>query len=89
MGRYADAEASHKRALAQSFVRDVVKPLQAKVETIYVHAGSDAERHVVRRYPHKHIKYVHSKFRLTQIGQFVRGMGLSFERDRSDRKSVV
>lgn len=68
----------------QAFVRDIVKPLQSKVETIYVHEGSDAERHVARRYPHKRIKHVRNKFRLTAIEQFIRGMGLSFERHRSE-----
>ncbi|MBY0224790.1 MAG: SCP2 sterol-binding domain-containing protein [Hyphomicrobium sp.] len=68
----------------QAFVREVVKPLQAKVETIYVHEHSDAERHVARRYPHKRVKFVRNKFRLTTIDQFIRGMSLSFERHRPD-----
>ncbi len=68
----------------QAFVRDIVKPLQSKVETVYVHKDSDAERHVVRRYPHKRVKYVRNKFRLTAIDQFIRGLGLSFERHRSE-----
>lgn len=72
-----------------SFVQEFVKPLQAKEETIYVHKGSDAERHVQRRYPHKRIKHVKKKFALTSIAQFLNGVRLSFERHRSEGLNAV
>src|SRR5438128_4334453 len=37
-------------------LRDVVRPLQVKEETIYVLAGSDAEEYTARRFPRKTIK---------------------------------
>lgn len=72
-----------------AYVQEIVKPLQAKEETIYVHKGSDAERHVKRRYPHKRIKYVRKKFLLTSIPQFINGVRLSFERHRSEGLNAV
>jgi len=72
-----------------AFVQEFVKPLQAKEETIYVHKGSDAERHVKRRYPNKRIKHVKKKFALTSIAQFLNGVRLSFERHRSEGLNAV
>jgi ferredoxin len=40
------------------FLADVVKPLQDKVETIYVTPESDAAAHVEKRFPHKRTKTV-------------------------------
>ncbi|MGH9607899.1 MAG: hypothetical protein ACRD3N_19595, partial [Terracidiphilus sp.] len=42
----------------KEFLQHVVKPLQEKVETVYVVPGSDAEDYVARRFPHKTIKRV-------------------------------
>src|SRR5688500_20161566 len=39
-------------------LREVVRPLQEKQETVYVVAGSDAEEHVAGRFPLKTIKRV-------------------------------
>jgi ferredoxin len=39
-------------------LRTVVKPLQEKVEPVYVEAGSQAEAHVCRRFPHKIVRQV-------------------------------
>jgi hypothetical protein len=44
----------------KAFVQEVVKPLQDKLETIYVIPGSDAETYVARRFPHKTMKRVSS-----------------------------
>src|SRR5207302_95740 len=40
----------------KEFLKDVVKPLQDKSETVYVVPGSDAEDYVARRFPHKKTK---------------------------------
>ena len=37
----------------RAFMNTVLKPLQDKVEPVYVHAGSDAKAHVEKRFPHK------------------------------------
>src|SRR5262249_8304585 len=42
------------------FVAEVVAPLRAKEETIYVVPGSDAEAHVAKKFPHKRLKRVAS-----------------------------
>ncbi|TKJ86252.1 4Fe-4S ferredoxin [Paenibacillus sp. CFBP13512] len=42
----------------KGFMNDILKPLQAKEETIYVIPGSDAEAHVQKRFPHKTVKRV-------------------------------
>lgn len=39
-------------------LQQVVKPLQDKAEPVYVVAGSDAERHVRRRFPNKTVRLV-------------------------------
>ncbi|OLR95134.1 4Fe-4S binding protein [Actinokineospora bangkokensis] len=42
----------------KAFLDTVLKPLQDKVEPLYVHAGSAAEEHAARRFPHKPTKQV-------------------------------
>jgi Fe-S-cluster-containing hydrogenase component 2 len=37
----------------KNFTKNVVKPLQEKIEPLYVIPGSDAEAHARKRYPHK------------------------------------
>lgn len=67
------------------FLSEMVKPLQEKQETIYVVAGSDAEGHVARRFPHKKIKQVHNGLAgQGTIRSFLRGLPLTFQRDRSE-----
>lgn len=64
------------------FLKDVVKPLQAKVETLYVVKGSDAEAHAARRFPHKRLKRVNG-LRPASVPSFVEGMRLGFQRGAS------
>lgn len=47
----------------KGFMDLVLKPLQEKVETLYVLPDSDAEAHAVKRYPHKPVKRVGSGIR--------------------------
>ncbi|HEX4252521.1 MAG TPA: (4Fe-4S)-binding protein, partial [Pseudonocardia sp.] len=42
----------------KDFMNTVLKPLQDKVETLYVLPGSAAKEHAERRYPHKPVKEV-------------------------------
>jgi hypothetical protein len=39
-------------------LQTIVKPLQEKVEPVYVEADSQAEAHVRRRFPHKKVRQV-------------------------------
>lgn len=67
----------------KAFVREVVKPLQDKAETIYVVPGSDAETYVAKRFPHKTLKRVSSGIRPQSVQGFLFGLPLLFQRDRS------
>jgi hypothetical protein len=40
------------------YLKDVVRPLQEKEETVYVVPNSDAEEYLARRFPHKQTKRV-------------------------------
>jgi ferredoxin len=66
------------------YLKDVVRPLQDRQETVYVVANSDAEDYVRRRFPNKHSKRVgNSLNRLGSISAFLRGLPLTFQRHRS------
>jgi ferredoxin len=67
----------------QQFLKDVVDPLQHKVETVYVVPGSDAETHVARRFPHKRVKRVRNGVRPVSIAGFLRGLPLTFQKGQS------
>ncbi len=67
----------------KGFVRQVVKPLQHKKETIYVVPGTDAETHVATRFPHKTIKQVGNSLRPRSIQGFLDGLPLLFQPNRS------
>ena len=62
------------------FVKEVVRPLQDKEETIYVTRGSDAEIHVTKRFPAKRVKRVHNGIHARTIDTFLRGLTLTFQR---------
>ena len=65
------------------FINETLKPLQKKEETVYVMPGTDAETHVLKRFPHKHVKQVGSVLRSTSIVGFVQSMHLVFQREKS------
>lgn len=66
------------------YLNDVVKPLQQKEETVYVIAKSDAEDHVTRRFPNKHVKRVGNGLnRLRSISAFLNGLRFTFQRNQS------
>ncbi len=68
----------------QEFLQHVVKPLQDKKETVYVVRGSDAEAHVVRRFPHKSPKRVGNGLRPSTIQGFLRNLPAVFQRHQSE-----
>jgi ferredoxin len=68
----------------KSFLKGIVDPLQAKVETLFVVEGSDAQDHASKRFPHKRIKPVHNGNRPSSIRAFLERMPLSFQRHKSE-----
>ena len=62
-----------------TFVKDTVRPLTQKEETVYVIAGSDAEEYAPRRFPKKKVKRVSSGIRASTIGGFLFGLKLLFQ----------
>jgi len=60
--------------------RELVKPLQEKVEPVYVIRGSDAEAHVRKRYPHKRVRHVQGTLQPRSVQGFLRGMPHGFQR---------
>src|SRR6201997_1694707 len=70
-------------------LREVVRPLQEKEETVYVVAGSDAEEHVVRRFPLKTIKRVGNGLRPRSIQRFLAGLRLTFQPGKAANLNAV
>jgi len=68
---------------------EVVKPLQQKVEPIYVAPGTDAEEHVAKRFPHKRIRRVGSGLRPRTARGFLDGVPLTFQPGKSKGLSAV
>jgi ferredoxin len=66
------------------YLKDVVRPLQEKKETVYVTKGSDAETYVPKRFPHKRAKAVKSAIKTTSIKGFIEGLPLVFQRNQSE-----
>jgi len=67
----------------KTHLREVVRPLQEKEETIYVTKNSDAEDHVAKRFPHKKIKHVGNSLRPNTIDVFLGGMPNVFQPGKS------
>jgi alkyl sulfatase BDS1-like metallo-beta-lactamase superfamily hydrolase len=67
-------------ASKKDFIDDIMRPLQAKHEPIYVVPGSDAETHVQKRYPHKTVRHVRGSLRPRSIANLLFGMPLAFQR---------
>jgi NAD-dependent dihydropyrimidine dehydrogenase PreA subunit len=63
----------------KTHLKEVVRPLQDKEETIYVAKNTDAEDHVAKRFPHKTIKHVGNALRPTSIRVFLNGMPNVFQ----------
>ena len=70
-------------------MREVVRPLQEKEETVYVVAGSDTEEHVARRFPLKTIKRVGNSLRPRTIQRFLSGLRLTFQPGKAAKLNAV
>src|SRR4029077_8218270 len=62
-----------------AYLKDTVRPLTEKEETLYVIAGSDAEAYAPRRFPKKRVKRVGSGIRPRSIDGFLFGLKLTFQ----------
>jgi hypothetical protein len=67
-------------ASRSDFTEDVVRPLQARKEPVYVLRGSDAETHVTKRYPNKDVRHVRNSLHPRSIASLLQGMPLTFQR---------
>lgn len=72
---YLESRAEH--------VRTIVRPLLDRDEPVYVIAGSDAEEHVRKRFPHKRPRRVRSSLRPRSARHFIQALPLSFQRERA------
>ena len=81
IGPYTEDSGSH--------LKEIVKPLQAKEETIYVLPKSDAAQHVAKRFPHKEIKTVGNSLRPRSVDQFLTGVPLVFQRHKSEGLNAI
>ena len=73
----------------QGYMQDVVRPLQAKEETLYVVPGSDAEEHAAQRFPHKKVKRVSNGLRPRSIQRFLLGLRLTFQPGKAAKLNAV
>lgn len=72
LGGFLDRRAGH--------LKEVVRPLTERAETLYVVAGSDAEAHAAKRFPHKQRRVVRSSLRATSARGLFRALPLTFQR---------
>ncbi len=72
-----------------TFLKDTMRPLTEKEETVYVIAGSDAEESVSRRFPKKKVKRVGSGLRATSLDGFLFGLKLLFQPGKAAKLNVV
>ena len=69
----------------KNFTIEFVKPLQEKVEPLYVVPGSDAETHAKKRYPHKELRYVRNSLRPRNLKTLLEGMPRIFQRQAAGK----
>ncbi|MFT5287077.1 MAG: Fe-S-cluster-containing hydrogenase component 2/putative sterol carrier protein [Planctomycetota bacterium] len=65
------------------FLKRVVTPLREKEEPVYVMPETDAEAYVIKRFPHKEVRYAGNSLRPRTIAQLKAGMPLVFQRGKS------
>jgi hypothetical protein len=63
----------------KAFVREVVQPLQEKLETVSVVPGWDDEARVAQRFPHKTVKRVRSSLTPISVEGFCNGLSMTFQ----------
>jgi Fe-S-cluster-containing hydrogenase component 2 len=73
----------------KEFIQEIVKPLQDKIETVYVIPGSDAEAHIAKRFPHKQVKQVRNSLVPTSVEGFRFGLPLVFQPNQAKGFNAV
>jgi epoxyqueuosine reductase QueG len=73
----------------KEYLKEIVKPLQDKKESVFVIAGSDAEEFVARRFPHKSIRFVRSGLTAQSIEGFFFGLPIIFQPGRSASLNAI
>ncbi|HTV39892.1 MAG TPA: hypothetical protein VMF08_04915 [Candidatus Sulfotelmatobacter sp.] len=73
----------------KEFIDEIVRPLQAKNEPVYVIPGSDAEAHVQKRYPHKTVRHVRNSLHPRSIPALLAGMPQAFQRQAAGTLDAV
>jgi ferredoxin/putative sterol carrier protein len=73
----------------KNFIETVVKPLQQKTENVYVLPGSDAESHVLSKFPHKKLIRVGNGVRPQSVSAFITSMSPAFQRNKSEGLSAT
>jgi putative sterol carrier protein len=63
-----------------NYLDEVVKPLTDRTEDVYVVAGSDAEAHVKKRFPHKKLRVIQSSLRPINAKSFFDAIPLTFQK---------
>jgi ferredoxin len=71
-------------ASRKEFLQEVVRPLQERVETVYVTPGSEAEEHVTRRFPHKRVKRVGNGLRVPTVRALLNGLPRVFQPSKAE-----
>jgi ferredoxin len=72
-----------------SYLKDTVRPLTEKEETIYVIPGSDSEEYAPRRFPKKKVKLVSSGIRPRSIDGFLFGLKLTFQQGKAANLNAI
>lgn len=66
------------------YVDEMVTSMQAKEETVYVVKDSDAEDHVLLKFPHKTVQQVSNGIRPPTAKAFLESLPFVFQRDQAD-----
>jgi len=69
------------RQSKRDYTAEALRPLQEKVELLYVIPGSDAEAHARHKFPHKTLRHVHGTLRPQNLQTLIAGMPVSFQRE--------
>ncbi|GAB4195184.1 MAG: 4Fe-4S binding protein [Roseiflexaceae bacterium] len=67
----------------KGFLAEVVRPLQQKVEPVYVVPDSDAEVYARKRFPHKPVRRVGNGIRANSVEAFLSNLHVVFKRHRA------
>lgn len=68
----------------QTYLNEVVRPFQYKVESVYVVPGSDARDYVAKRFPHKKTRLIGNGLRAGSARSFLESLPIIFQREQSE-----